>query len=217
MPRTNYLFNKNRWFSAEKRYWWKYADEKVYELFKTREIKASEINKFVRSKVILLGRYYLTGIERKAQNEKIAYAIVKAGFSFGHPKFDNKFFNKQINIYTPHAKLARAIKNKTGTWESVFASKWLHFHQDKAFPLIDSISEETLFKHKYVRNNISQWEIEYDSFHDGLKKDRVDYDDRYCWFCYCLLKFREYIAGRIEKKPQNISTKELDIYLFTFK
>jgi len=216
LPRTKYLFQKNRWLSAEKRYWWRYSDEKVYELFNNRDIKPSERIGFVRSKVILLGRYYLTGIERKARNEEIANAIVKAGFAFGYPKLNGKTFDEKINIYTPHAKLSHAIKAKTKTWEAVFASKWLHFHQKKAFPIIDSISEEALFKHQYIRDNTSQWEKEYDNFHEYLKRDRYDYDDRYCWYCYCLLQLREYIAQRLKKRPKNISVKELDIYLFTF-
>jgi len=198
------------------RYWWKYSDDQVYELFERRDINSSDIFNFVRSKVILLGRYYLTGIERKARSEEIADAIVKNGFSFGYPKFDQKHFNKGINIYTPQANLAIAIKAKTNTWETVFASKWLHFHQKTAFPIIDSFSEKALFMHQYVIDNTEQWEKEYDGFYDNLKTDRVDYDDRYCWFCYCLLHFKKHIADQIKKEPSDISVKELDIYLFTF-
>ena len=127
-----------------------------------------------------------------------------------------KLFDEQINIYSPHAKLAQAILSKTKTWESVFASKWLHFNQKEAFPIIDSISEEALFKHQYIRESISQWKKEYDYFHDNLKKDREDYDDRYCWYCFCLLQLRKHIAQKLNKVPKYISVKKIDIYLFIF-
>ncbi len=203
---------KRRW--DDDSYYWQPADKCLYQLFHQTPSKA-----VTHSKVSFLNRYYGTQLERrKVSIEDLGNDLYNSKFK-DLPNYLKKEglwdlrFSPETNIYTIHFELASFVYKKTGTWETVFASKWLHFHCPHLFPILDSVSEGVLFKHECVPAK-KELDKLIGKFQPELKKDE-NFDKRYCQFCYGLLELRSFIAQH-EQTESLITPKDLDLYLQTY-
>jgi hypothetical protein len=206
-------FDKDIFFRWEKEYWWKPMDDAIYKFFE----QPNEKN-ILRSKISLLTYCYQTNIEMKAPIIKISDNLLDS------PEFKNVTkqlsinplndakFGENTEIYSIHQSIMKAIKRTTKTNEPVFVSKFLHFWKPKLFPILDSKAEKNLINHKWVIENMKELEPQYDNFFPNLKESQ--YDDRYCWYCFLLLQFMNYIQERHAIKKDLITLKALDVYLY---
>jgi len=217
MEKVDGCFKEEKWKKRwdDEGYYWQPADKCLYQLFQQTSSKA-----VTRSKVDFLNRYYGTQLERRKVNiESLSDALYSSEKFKDLPNYLkkeglwNSLFAPKTNIYTIHFELTFFVDEITGTWETVFASKWLHFHCPHLFPIIDSKSEDALFKHECVPAK-KELDKLIGKFQPELKRD--EFDKRYCQFCYGLLKLRSLIAKHEQTHESLITPKDLDLYLQTY-
>lgn len=220
MEKVEGCFKEEKWKKRldDDSYYWRPADECIYKLFQQKPSYAVTL-----SKVGLLGRYYGTNIERKVRSiEALGDALCKSEnfrdiTTYLKKKgLWDKHFSPETDIYTIHAKLTSFVckETRSKSQETVFASKWLHFHCPHLFPIIDSVSEGVLFKHKCVPAK-KELDKLIGKFQPELKRDE-NFDKRYCQFCYGLLELRSFIAQHEQTDESLITPKDLDLYLQTY-
>ncbi len=201
-------------------YYWRPEDECIYQLFQQTPSEAVTL-----SKMCLLDHYYATNIRKKVKIEVLGKALHSSEKFRDLPYYLKKEglwdsrFSPKTNIYTIHAELTSLVCKKTNakSWETVFASKWLHFHCPRLFPIIDSRSERVLLNHEGIVGKEDELFNSFKKLHPNLKKDRVDFDKRYLEFCCCLFELRSLIAEHEKKNKAEITPKDLDLYLQTYE
>jgi len=211
-------FNKRSFLDWRSRYTWEPLDRAIYELYRL----PNDFNT-LNSKLLVVSRCYNTNIEKRGHNiiDKLAGSFLSTG-SFGaivrSLRSDLKTASlikcyNNPSMYLIHGKLMQMVKKVTGSRESVFASKFLHFYAPNIFPIMDSITEENLYGHEGIKDN-GNIENDYIAHVKRMKLKDGTYDDRYCRFCFYLCRFVGYIHNKYHISYEAISLKALDIYLY---
>ncbi|MDI7268405.1 MAG: hypothetical protein QME96_10460, partial [Myxococcota bacterium] len=65
-----------------------------------------------------------------------------------------------------------------------------------------------------IEANRTELRRSYRTHRDRLGRDGIDYDDRYCWYCYRLMAFRDGVARLLRRKPESLSLRVLDVCLY---
>ena len=208
MRRMSLRITKKGWNSRGERYLnFRYVDNMLYEMFKTSGSNLSTTT----SKVLALDRIYLTQFSRRGREDytaKVAQAIYESPFCRGLARVVGVApFPNDTNIYKYHKDLTDVIYSVGGKNETVFASKWLHFHFPLAFPIMDKRANDILIEHlPNLRCN-----GEYTNFKDSLVGN---FDLKYVAFSFRLKKLREEIMRKLRLRNSSVTVKELDKFLY---
>ncbi|MDI7268802.1 MAG: hypothetical protein QME96_12495, partial [Myxococcota bacterium] len=97
--------------------------------------------------------------------------------------------------------------------ETVFASKWLHFHAPRLFPLFDNKTEGAIEAIPAVRAELAKVERDFSDF-CGRVSDGGAIDPRYSRYCFRLLLLRSWLAEGLGQHPDSLAPRHLDCYVF---
>jgi hypothetical protein len=205
-------FNESKYESATRAYHvkWHGTDEVLYDL--CRQYPDHSDRNGVDAKLLIIGRAYGTGIERKIHTDKTQGSSTEqlADHFWDHRKKADSILDRVRGIKGPlsrgklsmilreHGQLLDLVKEtvRPGQTPRSFASKYLHFHFPEV-PIFDSFIEVELNK-LYRRER----DPERSSIPEGADK---------IYSCFSLRFWRLYEEAR-QSRPE-VSVKLLDNYL----
>lgn len=148
----------------------------------------------IRAKIWLIGRSYAASIERRSKNNKkhinddfydyVIEEFIKFNQEYGFDEklraLNEKEFNKETleDVILIHGKLTKFFKELTGKEKRSLASKYLHFHIPRLFPIYDSRAKDSVNFLVKGQSSLDIGDREYSKFcekilflYDCLKKE----------------------------------------------
>lgn len=191
---------------------WRAVDDVLYEV--CRRYPRHDENAGVGAKVLLIGRTYATGIERKIKSTGAQGSSMTqlAGFLRKHHARVDAILSKLHGIAEPldpdklpaildaHGRFVNLLKLlvRQGQTPRSFAAKYLHFHCP-ALPIMDTVVTAAVRK-------LIPWADDLIIF-----PRKKTYDEEYCWYIMRFWRLFE-IAARAGVYP---SVRHLDYYLLS--
>ena len=132
---------------------WKIVDDTLYRL--CRDHPSHDDRAAVNAKILIIGRTYATGIERKVATTGVQGSSISqvADFFFMHRKEIDEWFLRLAKVFEPlassniseilavHGLISKRLTHLTRRKQLArsFVSKYLHFH-NSAVPIYDSVA-----------------------------------------------------------------------------
>jgi hypothetical protein len=188
-----------------------YGNEVLYRMCKDAPDHTNEDK--IASKIWIIGRAYSAAIERKAGKKMIngvdftrdcvAPAIRASEIDtwLSNVAEISRVTRENVDLVLQcHHEVTKLFRKITGIEKRSLASKYLHFHQPRAFFIYDSIANTNL--RKILRNHKARFSVP------------KQYDHQYAAFVYRCIYFRDEV--REKELGAGVTPRNLDSYLLNY-